>query len=70
MTVTPYLGAGLSFRNVDAGPTRENAFSIPLRLGADTRVMSGLRVAAELQIHLASSFGDNVGFLTGVNLPF
>jgi hypothetical protein len=70
MNVTPYLGAGISFRSLDASPTRENNFSIPLRLGADMRVMTGVRVTAELQLHLASSFGDNVGFLTGVNLPF
>lgn len=70
MSITPYAGTGLSFRNVDAGPTQENNFSIPLRLGADMRVMTGVRVTAELQLQVASSFGDNVGFLTGVNLPF
>lgn len=70
MNVTPFLGAGLSFRNVDAGPTHDNNFSVPLRMGADMRVMTGLRVTAELQVQVGGSFGDNVTFLTGVNLPF
>jgi hypothetical protein len=70
MNVTPYLGLGLMMRNLDAGPAQENTFSVPFRLGADMRVMTGLRVVGELQLHLGSSFGDNVGFLTGVNLPF
>lgn len=70
MSVTPYLGTGLSIRNVDAGPTKDNSLSVPLRLGADMRVMTGVRIAAELQLNIANSFGDNVGFLTGVNLPF
>jgi len=70
MSIAPYAGAGLSFQNVDAGPTRENDFSIPLRLGADMRVMTAVRVMAELQLHVGSAFGDNVGFATGVNLPF
>jgi hypothetical protein len=55
---------------VDAGPTQDNSLSIPLRLGADMRVMTGVRITAELQLQVANSFGDNVGFLTGVNLPF
>jgi len=70
MSVMPYLGTGLSIRNVDAGPTKDNSLSIPLRLGADMRVMTGVRIMAELQLQVANSFGDNVGFLTGVNLPF
>lgn len=70
MSVAPYLGTGLTIRNVDAGPTQDNSLSIPLRLGADMRVMTGVRIAAELQLQVANSFGDNVGFLTGVNLPF
>ena len=70
MNITPFAGSGLSFRNVDAGPTHETNFSVPLRLGADMRVMTGVRITAELQLQVGSSFGDNVGLLTGVNLPF
>jgi hypothetical protein len=69
-SVSPYLGVGLSFRSIDVASTRENDFSIPLRLGADLKAMPGVRIAAELQVSVANSFGDNVGFAAGVNMPF
>lgn len=69
-SVSPYLSVGLAFRSIDVSSTRETDFSIPLRMGADFKAMPGVRIAAELQINVANSFGDNVGFAGGVNMPF
>jgi len=69
-SVSPYAGLGISFANVDANTTRETFVSFPLRLGADVRVVPGLRVSAELQIPMGGAFNEDFGILTGVNLPF
>ena len=69
-SIAPYLGLGISFANVDAGATRQTFLSIPLRLGADFRVMPGMSLSAEAQIPLGDGFNDSFGVMTGVNLPF
>jgi len=69
-SIAPYAGLGLSFANVDAGPTQQTFVSLPLRLGADLRIMPGLRLTAEMQIPIGDTFNDSFGVLTGVNLPF
>jgi opacity protein-like surface antigen len=69
-SISPYLGLGISFANVDAGTTRQTFLSLPLRLGADFRVMPGMSLAAELQIPIGDGFNDSFGVMTGVNLPF
>ena len=69
-SIAPYLGLGFSFANVDAGPVRQTFLSLPLRLGADFRVMPGMSLSAELQIPIGDGFNDGFGVMTGVNLPF
>jgi len=69
-SIAPYLGLGISFANVDAGTTRQTFLSLPLRLGADFRVMPGMSLTAEMQIPIGDGFNDSFGVMTGVNLPF
>jgi opacity protein-like surface antigen len=69
-SISPYLGLGISFANVDAGSTHQTFLSLPLRLGADFRVMPGMSLAAEMQIPIGDGFNDSFGVMTGVNLPF
>ena len=69
-SVSPYVGLGISFENVDASSTHETFVSFPLRIGGDVRVVPGLRVSAEFQIPIGDAFNQSFGVLTGVNLPF
>jgi len=69
-SIAPYLGLGLSFAHADAGSTNETFVSLPLRLGADLRVMPGMRLSAEMQTPIGDSFNDDFGVLTGVKLAF
>jgi len=68
--ITPYLGIGFAFTNIDVGVADDTDFSVPLRFGAETGIAPGVRLVTELQLHLADEFGDDLGFLGGVNLPF
>ncbi len=69
-SISPYLGLGISFANVDAGTTRQTFLSLPARLGADFHVMPGMSLAAEMQIPIGNGFNESSGLMTGVNLPF
>lgn len=68
--VTPYAGVGFAFSNIDVGIASDSDFSIPVHVGAETGLAPGVKLVTELQLHLADDFGDNFGFLGGVNLPF
>jgi hypothetical protein len=68
--LTPYAGLGLLFVSHDAFGFRDNDVSVPLRLGLDARVAPDFRIIAELQLFLSDRYNDDVGFATGVNLPF
>jgi hypothetical protein len=69
-SIAPYLGLGISFANVDAGATRQTFLSLPMRLGADFRVMPGMSLSAEMQFPVGDGFNESFGVVTGVNLPF
>lgn len=69
-TLSPYLGLGISFANVDAGATRQTFLSLPLRLGAEYKIMPGMSLTAEMQVPIGDGFNDSFGLMTGVNLPF
>ena len=68
--ISPYLGLGISFANVDVGTIRQTFLSLPARLGAEFHVMPGMRLAAEMQIPIGNSFNESFGLMTGINLPF
>lgn len=68
--VTPYAGLGLLFGNLNVRGAQEADFSIPLRFGSEFRLAPELRISAELQLRLGDAFNDDIGFVTGVNLPF
>jgi hypothetical protein len=69
-SISPYVGAMLSFASVDIGGTNQTDFSVPLRLGAELRAIPGIQVTAELQLRLGDDFADHTAFSGGVNLPF
>ena len=69
-SISPYLGLGISFANVDAGTTQQTFLSLPLRLGAEFHVMPGMSLSAEMRIPIGDGFNDSFGLITGVNLPF
>jgi hypothetical protein len=68
--LTPYAGLGLLFVSHDAFGIRDNDLSVPLRLGLDARVAPDFRIIAEMQLFISDRYNDDVGFSTGVNLPF
>lgn len=43
---------------------------MPLRLGLEARLAPEFRIIAELQLFITDRYNDDVGFVTGVNLPF
>ena len=69
-SVVPYAGAMLSFANVNVGDHSRSDFSVPIRLGAELRAITGLRLTAELQLRVGDDFDNHSGFSAGVNLPF
>ena len=68
--ITPFLGVGLLFANLDVFDHEFTDFSVPFRFGSEFRLSQELRVAAEFQFRVKDDFNDDVSFVTGVNLPF
>lgn len=68
--IVPYAGLGLFFINRDALGIQDTDLSVPLRLGLEARVATEFRIVAELQLYVSDRYNDDVGFATGVNLPF
>jgi opacity protein-like surface antigen len=67
---TPYGSLGLAFASVDINTTSDTDVAIPLRLGSTYRLRPTLQIVAEVQFQVFDSFGDDIGFAGGVNLPF
>lgn len=68
--ITPYAGVGLLFSNIDVGDSQETDFSLPFRFGAEFRLSPEVHLVGELQLRASDQFNDDIGFVTGVNLPF
>jgi hypothetical protein len=68
--VVPYGSVGLMFVSRDAFGFEDSDLSLPLRLGLEARLVPELRIVAELQLYVTDRYNDDVGFATGVNLPF
>lgn len=68
--LSPYAGLGILFASVDAFGIRDTDVSIPLRLGTEARLAPEFRITVELQLYVSDRYNDDVGFATGVNLPF
>lgn len=68
--ITPYAGLGILFNSLTIGDADETDVSFPIRLGTEFRVAPELRIMAELQLLLEDEFNDDIGFVTGVNMPF
>lgn len=66
----PYAGLALMFSSRDAFGVEDSDISVPLRLGLEARLSPEFRMIAELQLFIADRYNDDVGFVTGVNLPF
>jgi len=66
----PYAGIALNFVNRDAFGQQDTDVSVPLRLGIESRLTPECHLIAELQLFIADRFNDDIGFVTGVNLPF
>jgi hypothetical protein len=66
----PYAGLALLFSSRDAFGIEDSDISLPLRLGLEARLAPEFRHIAELQLFIADRYNDDVGFVTGVNLPF
>jgi hypothetical protein len=66
----PYGGLALLFASRDAFGIEDSDISLPLRLGLEARLAPEFRLVAELQLFIADRYNDDIGFLTGVNLPF
>ncbi len=68
--LVPYAGLALNFSSRDAFGIEDSDISLPLRFGIEARLAPELRIVAELQLFVADRYSDDVGFATGVNLPF
>jgi len=68
--LVPYAGLSFLFNSRDAFNTEDSNLSLPLRLGMEARLTPAIGVAAELQLAIADSYNDHVGFAVGANLPF
>lgn len=68
--ITPYAGVGLLFTNAEVQGREFTDFSMPFRLGAEARLAPEVRLTAELQLRTSDEVNDDIGFATGVNLPF
>ena len=68
--LVPYAGLAVLFSSRDAFGVEDSDVSVPLRLGMEARLAPELRIIAELQLFVADHYSDDVGFATGVNLPF
>lgn len=66
----PYVGLALNFSSRDAFGVQDSDISLPLRLGLEARLSPECHLVAELQLFVADRYNDDVGFSTGVNLPF
>lgn len=69
-SISPYVGLGIAFTNIDVGDANDTDVSVPLRVGADFGVMPGMSLMGELQFQLGDAFNDDFGFSAGVNMPF
>jgi hypothetical protein len=67
---TLFVGAAFLFTNIDVGDNSSTDFSVPLRLGAEWRLVPGMRLTGELQVRISDDFNDDVSFALGTNLPF
>jgi hypothetical protein len=70
VSITPYVSAGLMFSNIDVGSNSSTDLSFPVHLGGDLKISPQVDLTAEIQLRIADSFNDDVGFSFGVNLPF
>ncbi|HYM81108.1 MAG TPA: hypothetical protein VEY91_06820 [Candidatus Limnocylindria bacterium] len=68
--LVPYGSVGLFYSSLDIGTRDATDVAFPIRLGAEFRVASEFRIIGELQLLLEDEFNDDIGFVTGVNLPF
>lgn len=66
----PYGGLALLFNSRDAFGVEDSDVSLPLRLGIEARMWPEARLVAELQLYITDRYNDDIGFNTGVNLPF
>ena len=66
----PYAGLALLFNSRDAFGVQDSDISLPLRLGIEARPAPEFHLIAELQLFIADRYNDDIGFVTGVNLPF
>lgn len=68
--MVPYAAMSLLFISRDAFGVEDSDVSVPLRLGMEVQLVPELRIVAELQLFVTDRYNDDVGFATGVNLPF
>ena len=69
-TFVPYAGLAMMFASRDTFDAKDSGISLPLRMGIEARLAPEFRLIAELQLFIADRYNDDVGFVTGVNLPF
>lgn len=70
VSLTPYLGAGLLFSNVNVGDNDDTEFSMPIRIGTTLRLNQAIDLVGELQFRVGGDFGDDLSTTVGVNAPF
>ena len=69
-SVVPYAGIGLLVQQTELGSEDDSGVSVPLRLGSEFRFSPEFRMLFEFDFFLNDDFHDDVGLVTGVNLPF
>lgn len=70
VSLSPYVGIGLLFSNINVGDNNDTDFSMPLRLGTTLRLNPGLDLVGEIQFRIGDNFDDDMSTTVGVNAPF
>ena len=69
-SIVPYAGIAMLIQQTELGQTDDSGLAVPLRLGSEFRFSPDFRMLLEFDFHLNDDFHDDVGLVTGVNLPF
>jgi hypothetical protein len=68
--IVPYAGIGLLVQQTELGSDDDSGVTVPLRLGSEFRFSPEFRMVLEFDFQLNDDFHDDIGLVTGVNLPF
>jgi hypothetical protein len=70
VSLTPYVGVGLLFSNINVGDNNDTDFAFPLRFGTTLRLNQSVDLVGEIQFRIGDDFDDDMSTTLGINAPF